>query len=254
MIQASVIHSRILSRLDAEGSDRYTFDQDTKYAINSAMEILITMFNQAFAENKLTPESLRELNIVGVWQANSFSRIAFSEAEVGHGLWSIIAVYPECETYKKVALAKAGTDDKPSSFRKDVTFVKSIKSAKRFTQEEWNENIDNAFMPGNDILKGELKEYSYLDFANYTSTSYVGGADKVEITIRPDVPNKLVAIAYLKYPNQVSAPTDTIEFPKSITELITDIALSVIAEKQGDGTNLYAVSERSINLLVSLIK
>lgn len=252
MIPASTIHNRILSRLDAEGSDRYTFNQDTKYAINGAMELLVTMFNQAFGENKLTPENLRELNKTKVWQASSLSRVAFDEAAVGHGLWSIIAVYPKIETSKKTSISS--NKESYSRFMPDVTLVRSGKAAKRLTQEEWNENEDNAFMPGNDLLKGTLQEYAYLDFSDYSSTAFPGGADKAEITIRPSIPNQLVAIAYLKYPNQVSSINDNIEFPKSLTELIVELALSKIAEKQNDGTNLASTSQQNINTLVSLIK
>lgn len=254
MIQASTINSRILSRLDAEDSDRYTFEQDIKPAINGSLEILVTMFNQAFGSNKLTPENLRELNKVKVWQTNTYSRIAFSPAETGHDLWSIIAVYPKCVTNKKSAIPSFGKGETISKLRTDVTMISSGKSAKRLTQEEWSDNEDNAFMGGNSLLKGDLQEYAYLDFADYTSSSYTGGSDKVEITIRPDVPNQFVAMAYLKYPNQVSLESDYIEFPKSLTELIVQIALSKIAEKQGDGTSLFQVSEQNINMLVSLIK
>lgn len=254
MILTSVIHSRILSKLDSEGSERYTFDQDTKYAINGAMEVLVTLFNQAFGDNKLTPENLRELNKTKIWQASTFSRIAFDEAAVGHGLWSVIAVYPKPVTTRKSAIPSISAAPTISKFRPDVTFVSSGKAAKRLTQEEWNENENNAFMPGNDILKGSIQEYAYLDFADYTSTAYPGGTDKVEITIRPQVANQFVAISYLKYPNQVSSINDLIEFPKSLTELIVELALSKIAEKQGDGTTAYSVSQQNINLLVSLIK
>lgn len=254
MILTSIIHNRILSRLDAEASDRYTFDQDTKFAINGAMEILVTLFNQAFGDNKLTPENLRELNKVKIWQANTFSRIAFDEVAVGHGLWSIIAVYPKCVTTKKSAIPSVSAAPTISKYRPDVTLVSSGKGAKRLTQEEWNENEDNAFMPGNNILKGSIQEYAYLDFADYTSTAYPGGADKVEITVRPSVSNQFVAIAYLKYPNQVSSINDLIEFPKSLTELFVDLALSKIAEKQNDQTNVWNISEKNINMLVSLIK
>lgn len=254
MILASTIHSRLLAKLDAEGSDKYTFDQDTKYAINGAMEILITLFNQAFGENKLTPENLRELNKTKIWQANTFSRIAFNEDVVGHSMWTLIAVYPKPVVTKKTAIPAMGAVPTISKFRPDITLISSGKEAKRLTQEEWNENEDNAFMQGNNILKGTLQEYAYLDFADYTSTAYPGGTDKVEITVRPSVANQFVAMAYLKYPNQVNSMEDSIEFPLSLTELITELALSKIAEKQGDGTSAAQISQQNINLLVSLIK
>jgi hypothetical protein len=48
--------------------------------------------------------------------------------------------------------------------------------------------------------------------------------------------------------------SDTVEFPKSITELLVEITLNKIAMKQGDGTNLYGTSSQNINRLVNLVK
>jgi hypothetical protein len=252
MILASVIHSRILSKLDAEGSQRYTFDEDTKYAINSAMEELISWLNEAFGEKKLAPENLRELTKVKVWKANSYSRVSFNSAEVGHELWSIISVFPKPVVNKKSAVPAGGSDSE-SKFCPDVSFIGGAKPAKRLTHEQWADGENNAFMSGNSVLQGELAEYAYLDFSDYSSTTYPGNADKNEITIRPDVSNEFVAIGYLKYPNQVSAIGDSIEFPKSLTELITEIALSKIAEKQGEAPTIQ-ISTQNVNRLVSLIK
>lgn len=113
--------------------------------------------------------------------------------------------------------------------------------------EQWNEMKKNSLMAGNVLLKGELAEYAYLDFANY-------GAGEPEITISPEIPNELVAMAYLKYPTPVTSESGTVEFPKSLTELITEITLNKISMKQGDSTNLWGTSASNINRLVSLIK
>lgn len=247
------IHDRCLAALDAEDSDRYTFDQDTYPSIQGAVETVVTWFNQAFADNKLTPESLRELTKVGVWQTNAFSRVSFDEAVVGVKLWSVLGIFPEIKTNKGVA-ASPTTNKAESKFRPELSFVESIKSAKRLTFEQWNQNSKNAFMPGNTILQGSLKEYAYLDFADYTSTSYVKPNDKFETTIRPDVSNKLIAIAYLKYPNVPKNIAGSIDFPTSLTDLITEITLNKISYKQGDQTNLYGVTAQNINRLISLIK
>jgi hypothetical protein len=236
--------------LDAEGSDRYTFDQDFKFAIASAMEVIITWLNAAFAENKLTPESLRELTKIKIWQASKYSRVHYDEADVGHPFWTIFGVYPKPTVNKGVAGVPLPNPD-TSALRKDLSFLSSDNSAKRLNFEQWNQNRKNAFMPGNNTLKGELSEYAYLDHADYSSSSY---ATAGEIEIRPEIPNELVAIAYLKYPTQVSQITDSIEFPASLTELITEIALNAISEKQGDNTTLYAVSDRNITRLVNLIR
>ena len=83
-IQVSEIKKRVLAALDAEGSERYTFDQDIKPNLNSAIEILTTWFNEAFAEKKLTPENLREISYTRIWKASYYSRVAFNAVQVGH--------------------------------------------------------------------------------------------------------------------------------------------------------------------------
>lgn len=247
------INDRILSTLDAEGSERYTFDQDIKFSINASMEILITWFNRAFGDKKLSPEQLRELVKVKVWQANQYSRVAFNATDVGHDFWTLFGVYPKMKANRNLTGSPLKNKSE-SKFRDDISFISSEKSAKRLTLEEWNQNSKNAFMPGNTILNGALADYAYLDFADFTSKSYdAGGKDKVEITVRPDIPGELVGLAYLKYPTQVNAIGDSIEFPESLTELFVEIACNKISWKQGDGTNLWGVSDKNISRLVSLM-
>lgn len=243
----------MIAKLDAEDSDRYLFENDIKPAINEAMEQLVTMFNQAFGDNKLTPEALRELIKIKIWQTNMYSRISYNPADTGHALWSIIAVYPEPKMNKAVA-SSPEVDQAKSKLRKDLSFISSTKSAKRLTHEEWNQNADNVFMPGNRILKGALSEYAYLDFGDYSSTTYTGAPSKIEITIRPDLPQKPVAIAYIKYPEKVKLIGDSIEFPESLTNLIVDMSLKNISYKQGDGTSLFQVTSQNISTIVNLVK
>jgi hypothetical protein len=239
--------------IDAEGSERYLFDQDYKPAINATLETIIAMLNTAFAEKKLAPEALREITKIQVWQTNSYSRISYDPAETGFPLWTILAVYPKIVVNKGVS-ATSQTDKAKSVFRKELSYISSNYSAKRLTFEEWNENRQNIFMPGATNLAGGLSEFAYLDFGDYTSTSYSGAGGIREIEVRPAVPNELVAIAYLKYPTQVNLITDQIEFPESLTQTITEIALSYIAQKQNDGTSLYGTSASSINVLVGLLR
>jgi len=247
------IHNRCLSFLDAEGSDRYLWEQDTKPALKGAIETVVGLFNAAFAENKLTPENLRELVKIKVWQTNSFSRVSFDEAVVGHPLWSFLAVYPKIKTNQGASVSPS-KNKAESKFRPELSFISSDKSAKRLNLEEWNQNVKNSFMPGNIILGGELTEYAYLDLGDFTSSTYVKAGDNLEITIRPNIPNELVAIAYLKYPTMPDLISGSIEFPQTLTDLITEITLNKISMKQGDGTNLWMTSSANINRLISLIK
>lgn len=253
-ILVQTIHNRVLADLDAEGSDRYTFNEDIKHALNAAQETLVTLFNAAFAGNKLTPENLRELTYTKVWRANAFSRVAFNPTDVGHQLWSIIAVHPKPKVNKAVAMAVGANTNTVSKFLPDVSYVSATGICKRLSGEQWNDSEKNVFMAGNGILKGELVEYGYLDFSNYTSSSYTGSTDKMEIQIRPDVPNSLVAMTYLKRPTTVSLITDSVEFPESLTELIVEMVCNKLAIKQNNGTNLFGVSARNVDRLVSAIK
>lgn len=243
----------MLAKLDAEGSDRYTFDQDTKFAITSALEIVISIFNSAFADNKLSPECLREITFVKIWQTNSYSRFAYNKSDTGHSFWTVVGIYPKPVVNRGVS-SSPQSDKSKSKYRPDLSFISSDKSCKRLSFEEWNTNTKNVFMPGNTILKGELIDYAYLDAADYTSSSYVGNTDKVEFQIRPDISNGLVALAYLKYPNAISALTDFIELPESLSTMVTDISLHNLAYKMGDNTTTYQVTDRSISQLVGLMK
>lgn len=254
-ILVTAIEKRMNQALDSENSERYLFEQDFKPAINSAKDIIVTLLNEAFAKNKISPESLRELSKIKIWQASQYSRVSFSAADVGHSLWTILAVYPN-PVCNRAPTSTATTDKSKSIFRKDISFVSSTQSAKRLNFEEWNENIQNAFMPGNNVLAsaGGLQEYAYLDFADYSSTSYTGNNGLYEITIRPAIPGGLVALAYLKYPSDIANESDSVEFPESLTQLITDIALNQIAIKQGDNTNLYGTAKDWINNLTGLLK
>lgn len=251
-IQVQEIVNRTTSALDAEGSDRYRFDQDFAPAINYAIEWTVSAFNDAFSQSKLSGESLRELNNVGIWQANNFSRIAFDESSVGKKLWTIIAVYPKPEVFPYKSPIP-NPNKVLSEFIKDTSFVKSVYSAKRLTQEEWNDNVKNVFMPGNNILNGEMMEYAYLDSANYSSSSY-NNPGIYEIEVRPSVANEYVAMAYLAKPERVSTISDSVSFPESLTNIIIEKVLNFIAYKQGDGTNLYGVTSADISRLISLMR
>lgn len=252
-IPAQKIVDQIAADLDSEGSDRYLFDQDYKPAINSAIDMVVDIFNEAFAENKISPEQLRELTKVKIWQANGYSRVAYNEADTGHPLWTVIAVYPD-PLLNTTGIASPSANKSTSTFRGDLSFVSSQQSAKRLTLEEWNENNNNPFMSGNSVLTGGLVEYAYLDFADYSSSSYTGNNGLPEITVRPDISSRMVALAYLKTPTKINVIGDNVEFPPSILRLLVDIALNYISVKQGDATSLFQVSTLMVNKLTSLMK
>lgn len=250
-IPAQTIVSRMASALDAEGSDYYTFDQDYKHAINYSIGWLVSAFNQAFAENKLSPESLRELTKTKVWQANQYSRVAFDSAAVGHDFWTLLAVFPDPVVNQNTGVLPLADKNK-SVLKPDISYV-SGQSATRLTLEKWGKADDNVFVSGNSLLSGSLKEYGYLDFGDYSSTSY-SNPGLFEISIKPAIPGKLVAIAYVKQPTAVTTINDDIEFPESLTNLIVSAGLKWISAKQGDGSTIYTISDKDVMMLVGLMR
>lgn len=251
-ILAQSIVERLDAALDAEGSDRYLFDQDYKPAINSAIEWIVAVFNAAFGARKISEESLQELTVVRVWQANAFSRISFDPAVVGHELWSILAVYPKPKLYPSNAINPLPAKH-VSVFMPGLTFLKSDYSATRLTLEEWNENVNNVFMAGNEkITVGGLESYGYKNFVDYSSNVYQNPVNK-EIEVRPAVGGEYVAITYLRKPNTINLVTDSVDLPGTITDMLFQKALNFVSYKQGDGTNIYGVTEKDISRLVSLM-
>ena len=246
------VNNRMLSRLDAENSDRYLFQQDIMPAINGAQEWIITALNPFFSSKKFSSEGLREITYTQIWQTNKFSRISFDSTQMPGPLWTILGVYPKPITNKQAGSIQQ-TDPSLSVLRKDLSFISSAESAQRLTAEDWNINSNNIFKAGNTILTAELGYYGYRDFSNYTSTSYSGGTGLREICIRPDVPNELVAVEYLKYPTQTTLITDSLDFPESMTEFIVERALEFISYKMGDNTSIFQISEMETKRLLSLL-
>ena len=251
MIAVQEISNRLDSVLDAESSDRYTFNEDYKPAINYAVEWICTVLNRAYSESKLTEENLGELTKVSVFQTNLFSRFKMDSAQMGHFVWTILSVMPEIEFTPTNAVPTIFADNSVSIYRADVSYVKGQFSAKRLTSEEWEENERNPFAAGNTIFTNSLKKYAYLNMTDYSGTNYTENQPQIEI--RPTVLRKFIAVRYLMYPTLVVGQNDQIELPKTLTNLVFDKAASFISRKQGDNTNLYSVSSEDVNVLTKMI-
>lgn len=249
MISVQTVIERLDSVLDAEGSDRYTFTQDYMPAINSSIEWLQAVFNKAFADKKLTEEDLRELIKVVVFQTSQFSRINLSL--LPNSVWSVMRINPEPTVFPTTATITAQALPETSVFRDDVTYVRSRYSAKKLSLEKWEENVDNIFEAGNEIMTNTFKSYAYLNFANYGSTEY--NVTTPEIEIRPYIPESFVGVTYLKYPTPITNQNDSIEFPESLTNLVYQKAANFISYKQGDQTTLNSVTDKDVNTLVRLM-
>ena len=263
-ITVQEVVDQVAALLDAEGSEHYTFDQDYLPNINGVQDQLLSVIGQLLGARKFTEEGLRELNKVAVFQTNAYGEIDIDECltQTGgqgqlpnppHKLWTVVAVYPEFDSAGDTSIITIGVPPPTSLMRGGVRFIRPIKDAKRYTQEQHGMLRKNVFMQGNQTLTGEMKTYGYFigSEKRWTALPSVGRT----ITIFPHTTNQrtLVAVAYLKVPSQVTAITDSIEWPESMRDLIVQMVYRRMAFKQGDGTTAYGLSSVEMNMLAQAL-
>jgi muconolactone delta-isomerase len=237
------------SALDAEGFERYQFVQDYMPAINYAKDWMVSAFNRVFAENKRSEEILRELVRARVFVTSEYSRVAINPTDTDDELWSVLAVYPKIQYMGSIINP---TTTGQSTYCPNASYLRSYKSAKRLTLEQININRRNPFVSGNEVeICDETMEYAYTAFSDYNNGYETTPAWELEIF--PSVEREPVAIVYLAYPQPVTAITDTLPFPVSLTNLVVTQVLDWISYKQGDNTNLKGVTDQDLNLLMKLM-
>lgn len=260
MIIAQNIVDRMKAALDAEQSTttigRYEWLRDFQPAINYAMEWMVSLCNSAFAKKKFTEENLTDLVYVRVWKTNLYSRFVFRQADTGMNLWTIVSVYPNPILTPDTIIPQP--DLTKSVYAPTYSYLKSYDNAKRLTAEEVNPNRRNPFEAGNEVVVcPELIDYAYKSPTNYAggydpTITTVVPLDNAEIEILPAYANKNVAMEFLKVPTSVVNPTDNIEFPQSMENILFDKALNFITYKRGD-SDLKAVTDEDVKNLASLI-
>lgn len=229
--------------MDSEGSDRFNFDRDYIFAINSSIEWVTGLINSIYSKDKFPSKYLEELTKLKVFKTSNKSRIYLNETVIGHSIWNILAVYPKIEYTGSLTTQPNLT---VSIYCPNAVFSKSSKSAKRLTVEQWNERDKNIFLSGSQYfenINSELTDYAYLDPMTYESNP--------EIEISPVVNNETVAISYLKKPTSITAITDSIEFPLSLTDLFVQKTLNYISIKENEIT-LKQLTDSNIKTLIQI--
>lgn len=250
MISVQDLRDRLAFALDAEGSDHYTDLLDYIPAINLSVEWLTSLISSAYGENKIGEEFFRELTVSGVFLTNDSSRVSLNvfPSEV----WSITAIYvnPVTEPISGIP-APLTPDVKQSYYLSNLLHKSSDLDCKRLSIEEWARNKKNPFEHGYDgnQICDDLKLYAYLNPITYNPSGAVQFKDEVEV--RPSVVNNPITIFWVKRPDQVTAITDTINFPNSVFNMLFNKALNYISYKQGDQTNIYTVSTQDIQQLAT---
>ena len=214
MIPYLNIEPMLISALDAEGSDRYNFDDDYKPAINYAIDFSISVFNAIFSQNKKSEEILKELVLMRMWKLSKYSRFAFDETTVGCKLWSVLSIIPKADLDTSFNYTSFPDNQTEGQYLKigseTARYLGGGYPCKRLTTEQWIEKDRNPFMAGNPFnICEDTIQYGYIAFADY-----VGGfgmtKDKFEIEIAPHIPNELVAMRFLKKPVSITTNADNI--------------------------------------------
>lgn len=231
--------------LDTASSDRYTYGRDYAPAIQMTQDALTGVMGSLIDQKKFSSELMRDLNITSVFTASTFGRIFFTDVPK---VWSILAVYPECTITGTTGAGPLLAYQ--SRFEREAAYVGSSHSARRLTQEEWNEGQDNIFLPGNTVMGGAQKRYAYFWASNMSAPpNYVPGGPEMMISPIPPSP-RLVAVAYLRIPEKLVFDADDIAppaglllpFPEQMEPIFVDQMYRYISFQQGDGTNAYSVA------------
>jgi len=251
MIPAQDIADKMRFALDAENAEHYGDAEDLVPAINSSVQWLTSVINATIGEKKLGEEIFRDLTYSRVFRTSVDSRIsldAFPDEP-----WTLLALYPNPVTGDTGAAFVPDANPKVSEHDTSKYHISADTSCKRLTVEEWSINKKNPFSAGYELIPGcdELTLYAYLDPFDYNPDNSTSIQREVEI--RPAVSNDSVTVFYIKKPTPIPDLTGTVEFPDSVFSLIFNKALAYIAYKQGDSTNLNAITRQDIALLLRTI-
>lgn len=252
MILVSDIVAAMRARLDDEGSQRYLFDQDYRPAINSAIDWMVTVYNYAFANTKLSEETLNDLLYTRIFQTSAYGEVVFNPTQLGHDVWTIAAVYAEPRTSPSTQPVVT-TQDATSAYIPTRAFLGSKYRVRRKTIEQIAQVEASNFDAGCEALAGtDWREYAYAYIGRRSATGFLtGGAG---IVIRPEslVNKKYVGVSYIKVPSKVQTDADIVEFPASVLDIFVAKAADYIAIKQGDQTTLHSLSMADAAQLVAM--
>jgi hypothetical protein len=252
MILVQDIIDRITSALDAEGFQTYDFLRDFKFAISYAVEYCCSILDPVLGKNRFTDERLSDLRYTRTWKTNNRSSFVFDETEVKQKLWGIVVIYIDPVITPNTPIVQ--TDPATSVYSPTHKYIKSYKSCFRGNSQEVPQSRRGFFTPGSERYTNcpDLIEYAYLSPSHF-GNAYNTDPDSKEIFIAPDYNNKVVSMEYVAYPTLVTSPTQQIEFPASMFNMIVEKSLYFLGMKRGD-TNIQVSSENDLKQQENFIK
>jgi hypothetical protein len=241
MILASDVFSDVRSLLDDDNSGRYTEAKDLVPAFNKAVLWIVAVFNAAFEQKKISPETLRELTTNKILAVTGTSTKKADLSTITN-LWTILGVDPDPVV--------TGSPSVLSDTRN--------RWATRMTLEQWNDALADPFSASTGIaLPGSLSRTGYIGPGDFL------GDSKPYIMIRPGslFTANNVCLWYLKNPTKATTGASQVEFPRSIYSILVDKTLNILSYQHGTGPGGAAgqghsygtITEKEIMQLISLI-
>jgi hypothetical protein len=234
-ILASEVFTTVRSLLDDNNSGRYSEANDLVPSINMAIDYLVVIFNAAFEQKKLSPESLRELTaVVIVNTSGSGSTKKADVTSIMSSLWTILGVDPDPEI----------------TTSPDVLSMTNNRWAKRMTLEAWNDSSSDPFSAATlQNIPADFVRPGYIGPGKYFGDSVY------HIMIRPAsvFTEDKVAVWYLKNPTKVSSGSSSIELPRSLLGILTEKTLNFVSRQHSPDSKYLSATEADITRLVKLM-
>lgn len=249
-ILAQDIRDAMSAVLDDEGSERYLDQQDIIPAINGSLRRFNALVGSVFAENKGGEELFREITYSRIIQTNAFGGFVLNEAQLGHKVWTIVAIYAE-PVMSPASPQITPLDDDESPWRSDVVLRRPGKfHVRRITLEQAAQTERNRFLPGTEALAaGPRRSYAYYIVGNRAAADFQPGDVEVMLVPESITGKKLIGVSYLRGVDPISTLSDLIPYPPSAFQMLRDLALNEVSIKQG-AQPLFNVTTAEVRALL----
>lgn len=247
--------------VDAEGSGRYTPQNDVIPSINSALSRAIYAGNYMIANRKENEMMLGELQETLLVQSNQGGGITLegmidaSLQPYTPSVWTVLALIAEPGTNFPNPVI-AGPPEK-TILRTDMYYVPGAQDERpmqRLTIEQVARARNDWQMPGNEVLAaGPNRMYGFCVIGNRTESGlFIDGNREIILLPNSICKRKLFAMSFLRMPSLIQQVSDTIDMPMSSLRLLADWALEYLSWKQGNGTTLNSVASKDAQMLFNL--
>jgi hypothetical protein len=233
MILASDVFSDVQSYLDDDNSGRYDTIKDLAVPLNGAVSFFMNVFAAAFAQKKVSEETLRDLCVTKILTVTG-TNTKKADLSTIVDLWKIWGVEPD-----PIVLGSPSVLSEPRN-----------RFAARLTIEQWDDSLQDPFSPGTGVsIHPDFVRPSYVGPAQFF------GDGKLYLMIRPAsvFTANNVCIYYLKNPTKVISGASQVEFPYSMRALVVDKTLQYMSRQHGPESVLGKISEKDVMQLLQTI-